>query len=311
MLSRRTIRIKVLQLIYALGKDEQMTFNNALSQYNTNARRTHELYLLGLLYLIEVTRFSRKDLENRKAKHLPTPEDKLFRPKLYENPIIESLVGFEPLQKAVIRHKLSGRIDYDSIRMMYNEFTKVDTYMPYVLESNTTEEGHLTQVLQLMRFLLTNELFIGVMDDFSTCWEDDETLVYGAFKKTVKKLPNTDEIYIDFNDEDLATRAFGESLLIKAHKNRDEILAYISPMLHNWDADRVATVDMIILQLAVCELMYFETIPTKVTLNEYVEISKLYSSEKSKEFVNGVLDQLMKKLQADGKIIKAGRGLMA
>ena len=104
-------------------------------------------------------------------------------------------------------------------------------------------------------------------------------------------------------------KEYGEDLLHKVIALDNELLEIIDPMLENWEAERVAVLDMILLKMAVCELMHFETIPTKVTINEYVDISKIYSTPKSKEFINGILDKLMKKLQDEGKINKQGRGL--
>ncbi|NJN34227.1 MAG: transcription antitermination factor NusB, partial [Saprospiraceae bacterium] len=103
---------------------------------------------------------------------------------------------------------------------------------------------------------------------------------------------------------------FGEELLTKTYKNDEELLNEIEPMLKNWDAERVATLDMILMKMALAELLYFPTIPTKVTINEYVDLSKMYSTDKSKDFVNGIMDRLMKKLKEMGGIVKEGRGLV-
>ena len=133
----------------------------------------------------------------------------------------------------------------------------------------------------------------------------------GAIKKTLKALPVTsEEFYQNYQPSDEAVKEFGELLLHKVYHEDSDLLELIEPTLKNWDADRVAAIDMILLKMALCELMNFPTIPTKVTLNEFVEIAKLYSTEKSKDFINGILDRLMKKLNKDGKINKEGRGLL-
>ena len=131
----------------------------------------------------------------------------------------------------------------------------------------------------------------------------------GALKKTIRALPVEDGFYNGFKPTVETTVDFGEVLLTKVHKEDKELLEVIEPTLKNWDADRVAIIDMILLKMALCELTSFPSIPTKVTLNEFVEISKLYSTDKSKDFINGILDRLMKKLNKDGKIAKEGRGL--
>ena len=148
------------------------------------------------------------------------------------------------------------------------------------------------------------------MEDFYASWDEDKSLIVGALKKTLKALPAKEDFYEVHRPTEETTVEFGETLLTQVHKTDKELLELIEPTLKNWDAERVAVIDMILLKMALCELLGFPTIPTKVTLNEFVEISKLYSTDKSKDFINGILDRLMKKLHDDGKIKKEGRGLV-
>jgi N utilization substance protein B len=141
-------------------------------------------------------------------------------------------------------------------------------------------------------------------------WADDESLVMGAMKKTLKSMPVSGPFYQEHEPSDETVREFGAELLMRTAQEDAALLAEIQPTLKNWDADRVAILDMIMLKMALCELLHFPTIPTKVTLNEFVEISKIYSTDKSKEFINGILDRLMKKLLEEGRIVKEGRGLI-
>ena len=140
-------------------------------------------------------------------------------------------------------------------------------------------------------------------------WADDESLVMGAMKKTLKAMPLSGPFYQEHEPSDDTVSEFGAALLTRTAQEDAALLNEIQPMLKNWDADRVAILDMIMLKMALCELLHFPTIPTKVTLNEFVEISKSYSTDKSKEFINGILDRLMKKLLEEGRIVKEGRGL--
>jgi N utilization substance protein B len=154
-------------------------------------------------------------------------------------------------------------------------------------------------------------VFLDVLDENYLFWEDDKSLIVGAMKKTIKSLPSTSEgFYEAYQPTDETVKEFGEVLLTQVHEESDELFKIIEPTLKNWDAERVAVIDMILLKMAVCELMNFPTIPTKVTLNEFVEISKLYSTDKSKDFINGILDRLLKKLEKEGKVVKEGRGLI-
>ncbi|MCY7328718.1 MAG: transcription antitermination factor NusB, partial [Saprospiraceae bacterium] len=165
-------------------------------------------------------------------------------------------------------------------------------------------------LLEMYRFLINHDVFVEMTEDRFNNWQDDESLVVGAMKKTLKAMPLGAEFYKEFEPSDETVREFGEELLRKTCQEDVALLEHIEPTLKNWDAERVAVLDMIMLKMALSELLYFPTIPTKVTLNEFVEISKVYSTDKSKDFINGILDRLMKKLLKEEKIVKEGRGLI-
>lgn len=154
-------------------------------------------------------------------------------------------------------------------------------------------------------------LFNETVEDQLYNWEDDDSLIIGAIKKTLKSLPAKDEFYKEYMLTETDTLAFGKSLLHAVVENDEEYAAIIKPTLRNWEAERVAVVDMILLKMAIAEFLNFESIPTNATLNEYVELSKIYSTPKSKEFINGVLDKIMKDLLQKNLIKKSGRGLLA
>jgi N utilization substance protein B len=165
-------------------------------------------------------------------------------------------------------------------------------------------------LLDLYRFLAASDLYSDMSEDRYNNWCDDESLVSGAMKKTLKNFPVSGKFYEEHEPSDATVLEFGEELLRKTCSEDQKLFTDIEPTLKNWDAERVAILDMVMLKMALCELLHFPTIPTKVTLNEYVEISKLYSTDKSKEFINGILDRLMKELLEKGRIVKEGRGLI-
>lgn len=310
MLSRRNVRIKVMQMLYSISRDEKLDLQGAMQQYRENVRKSFELYLFVLFAIIRIAEFSKQDAAKRSAKLLPTEEDKLFTAKLGENELIESLVYNEGLNKYFRAYKTEKNVDEDSIRMFYSEFLKTDEYKAYIHQEFPTTEDHRNILLALFKHCLQLESFIEFIEDHFPLWIDDESLIVGALKKTIKGLPAEKDFYENYRPTDETIKEFGEQLLSQVIKEDDKLLEIIEPTLKNWDAERVAVIDMILLKMALCELTGFPTIPTKVTLNEFVEISKLYSTEKSKDFINGILDRLMKKLQAEGKIQKEGRGLM-
>lgn len=310
MLSRRSVRIKVMQLLYMLNRDEQLAFPDLLKEYNEGIWKTYELYVFHMYLLLKVTQYAEKDAAIRAAKLLPSDEDKAFSPTLYTNPCTQSLAQHVPFLNVAAKYKANEDIDEDHIRSLYQAFNETPEYKAYQVLPEPTNDDHVKILLELYRFLVNHDLFIEMTEDRYNNWYDDESLVVGAVKKTIKVMPLSGEFYHEYEPSDETVREFGEQLLRKTCQEDQPLFELIEPTLKNWDADRVAVLDMIMLKMALCELLHFPTIPTKVTLNEFVEISKVYSTEKSKEFINGILDRLMKKLQKDGMINKEGRGLV-
>jgi len=299
-----------MQLLYTQSRDVSLSPKDLLKSYELAIHQSYELYLFNLLQLMNVAQYAVKDATRRTAKLLPTDADKQFTAKLYENDITQTLVENEGLKAAIKKNKLEGRIDEDNYRSFYSEYAKTDEYKAYLDKSDTTYQDHIKILLSLYKSCINNELFVELMEDNYPNWVDDKSLVVGTIKKTIKALPTSKDFCELYLPNEETTSQFGETLLNKVLNEDEELLAIIEPTLKNWDADRVAIIDMILLKMAISELMIFPTIPTKVTLNEFVEIAKQYSTEKSKDFINGILDRLMKKLQKQGKIKKEGRGLI-
>jgi N utilization substance protein B len=310
MLSRRSVRIKVMQLLYMLNRDEHLSFPDVLKEYNNGIWKAYELYIFQLHLLLKVTQYAEKDAANRAAKHLPTEGDKVFTPRLYSNPSVQSLANHIPFLNIVAKYKHNENIDEDHIRTLYQGFNELPEYKAYLELENPSKEDDNKILLELYRFLVNHDVYLEMTEDRYNNWQDDESLVVGAMKKSLKALPTDGEFYKEFEPADETVSEFGEQLLRKTCQEDHTLFEHIEPTLKNWDADRVAILDMVMLKMALCELLFFPTIPTKVTLNEYVEISKVYSTDKSKDFINGILDRLMKKLLKEDKIVKEGRGLI-
>ncbi len=310
MLSRRSVRIKVMQLLYMLNRDEQLTAAQLVKDYNDGIWKTYELYIFQLYVLLRVAQFAERDAANRATKHLPTEDDKVFMPRLYTNASMQSLANHVSFLNIVAKYKANEGIDDDHIRTLYQAFCETSEYKTYIAVTEPSNEESTKIILELYRFLVNHDVFIEMSEDRYNNWQDDESLVVGAMKKTLKTMPFTGEFYKEHEPADETVREFGEELLRKTCQEDQALFQHIEPTLKNWDAERVAILDMIMLKMALCELLHFPTIPTKVTLNEFVEISKTYSTDKSKDFINGILDRLMKKLQKEEVIVKEGRGLI-
>ena len=310
MVSRRSVRVKVMQLLYAKNRDEDLTDKQALKDYDLSIQQSFHMYLFNLYVLLETTRMSVQEVEKKKTKHLPSADDQKFTDKLFSNELIQSLVQSGDLERKFEKLQFDKILDKDVVKRMYRPFSKTDEYKKYILKESSLED-HRAILLDLFRHMRKNENFADVMEDHFTCWTDDKSLAIGAIKKTIKKAPVTsDTFYEEFSPDAETAEEFGRELMKVCIEQDGELLDMIKPTLKNWDADRLAIIDMILLKMALAEFLHFQTIPTKVTLNEYVEISKAYSTPKSKDFINGILDKLMKSLDAEGKINKEGRGLI-
>jgi len=297
-----------MQILYAMSTDKELDYNQGMARYRASIGNSYELYLLNVFILVEICRYAKNDAKKRKAKHLPNQEDKIFTPKLFNNDLVQAIEQNGDFKDLLIKHKLLRVINEDQIRSMYYEFAKGENYKAFLIGKSSSEDFK-TILLELYKFISTNESFNDDLEANYSSWIDDKSIVVGTMKKTIKGLPDGSGFYETYKPGYEATTEFGEVLFSKVVNENDALLSVIEPTLKNWDVDRVAIIDMILLKMALCELTNFSTIPTKVTLNEFVEISKKYSTDKSKDFINGILDRLMKQLNKDGKINKEGRGL--
>ncbi|MCB9345287.1 MAG: transcription antitermination factor NusB [Lewinellaceae bacterium] len=292
-----------------LNRDEQLTPKDVVKLYKDGIWKAFELYLFQLYVLLKVAQYAEKDAEKRASKHLPTDEDKKFSPRLSQNDCTKSLANHTEFAKLAKKYKVSENIDEDHIKSLYNLFVDTPEYKEYLELESPDVKDHSKALLNLYRTLAASDLFSDMSEDRYTNWADDDSLVSGAMKKTLKAMPLEGKFYEEHEPSDETVLEFGEELLTKTCEEDAALFSDIEPTLKNWDADRVAILDMVMLKMALCELLHFPTIPTKVTLNEFVEISKTYSTDKSKEFINGILDRLMKELLDKGRIVKEGRGL--
>lgn len=299
-----------MQLIYSLDRDESLKPSDIYKAYNINIDKSFELFLFALFIIYKVTAIATGDMKKRKSKHLPSDYDKNFTDKLVNNPLIQDIVDNSVLQKKWESFEFESKVNNDYIQKIYDEFSKSQHYKTFV-SSETSNAEVLELLLELFRFCRLNEYFNEILEDNYYNWVDDKSLVVGSVKKYLKLLPSESKTsFKDFLPEDETVKEFGQNLLKNTVTKKQELMDHIIPVLENWDHERLAVMDTILLQMAVSELIAFPTIPSKVTLNEYVELAKNYSTAKSKEFVNGILDKLMVDLTESGKIVKEGRGIV-
>jgi transcription antitermination protein NusB len=312
MLNRRNARIKVMQLLYGYWQAQDIEINELQKNLNRQFDQSYDLYLFCLLQIREIAYYAYKDTEIKKSKHLPTAEDQKASPKIAESPIIQNLLENEDFNKQCKKRGLNQLIDIDITKRIFNELSATNSYKRYlgIIEGEQPDDQEILSVL-FSTILVHDELFDNLLETNFPVWLDDEENVIKAVEKIIPVLYKNDFLQRNSRNNYMREiRQFADELILKTIQHRDEIEKLIDPKLDNWDIDRIALMDMLLMHMALTEILDFPTIPIKVTMNEYIDISKYYSTPKSKEFINGVLDKVMKGLKAENKIHKEGRGLI-
>lgn len=310
MVSRRSIRVKVMQLLYSLDRDPGVSHKELLARYDKAVDLAYESLMFNIFLILEICHQAVADRDTRHAKLRPAADDLAWTARLYENELMQSLARNKALRTYFDKRSFSARLDQELIMKMYNTFSKSPEYRKYVM-NEVDDAGDREYLLDIYRDLRKNEIYEEIVDDQYSFWQEDKSLVIGALKKVIKQLPEANERFFEeYLPDDDTVKDFGRRLIEVTMEQAPELEKLIEPTLKNWDMERLAVLDVIIIKMALVEFLHFPTIPTKVTLDEYVDISKEYSTPKSKDFVNGILDKLMKTLLEDGQIKKEGRGLL-
>jgi len=314
MLNRRHIRIKVMQALYALSQAEQPDLQKEEKFLNTSTAQMYDLYLVLVDLLTEIHAHAKDILERSQQKILATEEDRNPNLRFVNNEILVRLSENETLQGSLKKAKLKNwRLDNEYVVLIYDELIKSDLYDAYMSqEENDFKKDRQFVIDMFTEFVAPNDKLYDYLEDYRLTWLDDLPVVNTTLVKRLGKLkPNSPEstilpkLYKDEEDRD-----FARDLLRRTAHNDEEYEAEILGNTPNWDQDRIAVLDKILIKMALCEFLRFPSIPIKVSINEYLELSKEYSTPKSSIFVNGVLDRLVKKYKQEGRLNKAGRGLM-
>lgn len=299
-----------MQLLYSLDRDAGIQSKDIIQRYDQAVEMAYESLMFNLFLFLEITHYAVADRDSRHAKLRPDQDDRDWTARLYENDLIQSLATNKTLRSYFDKRSFGARVDQELIQKLYNSFAKTPEYKSYTL-GKQSDDIHHEILLDIYRNIRKNEIFEEMVDDQYTFWQEDKSLVIGALKKIIKQLPETKEDFFnDYRPDTDTVDTFGRQLLSITMEQGETLDLLIEPTLKNWDMERLAVLDVIIIKMALVEFLHFPTIPTKVTLDEYVDISKEYSTPKSKDFVNGILDRLMKGLSEEGKIKKEGRGLL-
>jgi transcription antitermination protein NusB len=308
MISRRNIRVKVMQALYALDSAETEKPAAAakpqadpVKLLKKQVDLSRQLFIYLVHFLTEVVRYAETDAHNKAAKHLPTTHDLNINTKIAGNSVVGKMLASPSYQQALKEDKPALIINKDLIRRFYLELVEKPRYQQYILQESRDGKTE-REILEFVfsEILLPSELFTSHLEELFTNWDDDCDMMNLLMLNYIQK-PGT----YNFNEMISHDKwQFAKDLLLTVQQKKEITLSLIKPKLKNWDADRIAVLDMIMMQMGVCEFLFFDTIPPKVTINEYIDLAKEYSTPQSGQFVNGILDNIHKDLVTENKLHK-------
>lgn len=313
MLNRRHIRVKVMQTIYALGSKEQFNLESENKFMIESAQQMYNLYLLMLDLMVEVHAFAKEEQDKISKKILATKEEKNPNRKFINNQVLSKLTDNKSLQEELSKRKLKNwRQNDEYVQVIYNELIASEVFKDYMTTEESSFKADKKFVIEAYtKVIAPNDKLYDYIEDARLTWVDDLPMVNMAVLKRLQKIKqgSPDEMFLPQLFKKEEDKLFGTELLEKTMANNDFLANEISENTPNWDKERIAILDMVLIKMALCEFLKFNTIPVKVTINEYLEIAKEYSTPKSSIFINGILDKLVKQYEQEKKLKKEGRGL--
>lgn len=309
MLSRRQLRIKVLQALYSFFQSGTSDLKVAESELFRSIDKILELYYLLMLFITELAHDDLLDSEDLQRKYFPKEEEIHARRRLHKVALIEAIENSDVFKTRTKNYKSSWQNEQDLVRKIFLELKKSDLYKKFMTAEEAEEKELLLQIIRT--FMEKSEALQSALQERSIYWGEDLSFASHLLIKTVKEFYDHNKLvfpslYKDEKDD----KEFVKLLFEKTILNNSMYEASISAKTKNWDVERIAMMDILLMKMALAEMMTFESIPVKVSINEYIDISKEYSTPKSKLFINGIIDKLASEYKAEGKIVKTGRGLV-
>lgn len=307
MINRVLIRLKIVQIVYAYYQNGGKNLDTAEKELFFSLSKAYDLYNYLLLLMVEVTKQANKRLNAAKNKLVPTKEELFPNTKFVENRFIAQLEVNKQLLEFSNNQKKTWENEADFVKTLCDKILESDIYKEYMASETSSYEEDRELWRKLYKNIIFNNIELDqVLEDQSLYWNDDKEIVDTFVLKTIKRFDEKNgakqELLPEFKDEedqDFARRLFRRTIL-----NADYYRHLISEKTKNWDLDRVAFMDVVIMQIALAEILSFPNIPVSVSLNEYVEIAKLYSTPKSGGFINGTLDGIVNSLKKENKLTK-------
>ncbi len=310
MLNRRYLRIKTMQALYAYFKQDNPDIAFYEKDLFKSLDKIYDLYMYVLALFGDMHHAAHLVLEENKNKRLPTKEDLDPSLRFLENTILVSISQSDELKKEISNRKISWQNDFDLVRKLLAELKQTPLYKEYMTSASpSAKEDKQFLITVATEFLYNHDLLNHLFEEKNIHWADD---TFGAFSMIARTFENfTGVIHLTplFKDKE-DDQLFISTLFRKTIAGDKEFETLIDDKTKNWDLERIAAMDVLLMKMALAEFMHISNVPVKVSLNEYIDISKEYSTPNSKTFINGILDKIIVDLKRDNKIQKTGRGLM-
>lgn len=313
MISRRLLRIKALMALYAFNRREDENLTQAETELMFSIGKSYDLYHYLLLLVIELSDIASEKIDQALQKKMPSHADLHPKRKFIDNRLIEQLRKNIEFKNYISSRKLSWINNTHIPRILYNKMIVWEAYEEYMESVNDNYVSDKKFIIRLITELFLNsEDLNSNLEEQSIYWNDDMEYISSMVEKTLKKFKSDSgeknqlmPLFKNAEDEE-----FVKILFRKAIVHKDKCSELIDKNTTNWEVDRIALMDILVMQLAITEILEFPEIPVKVTLNEYIEIAKYYCTSKSSTFVNGILDNIVKEIRDGGLFNKFGRGLV-
>lgn len=317
LLNRRQLRIKVMQSLYAFFQSEDENIIVAEKELIKSIEKYYELLLYQLAFIVEVADFASKVQDDAKQKYLPSTQELKTNCRFRDNVIISNIADNIDFIKKIDNKKVNWNEGSEIVHKTFTAFRNTEAYKNYMNLPEVSFQDDKNIVLNFFETqIVDSELLLNYYEERSIYWVDDLDLVdytLHKFLKSFKEEVNVSDTYSIFQFDETDEKEDHEYIVNLFKKTIFNEAAYeklISEKTKNWEVERIAMMDVLLMKMAICEVLEFSNIPIKVSLNEYIEISKLYSTPKSKIFINGILDKIVEELAENKKIKKVGRGLM-
>ncbi len=313
MLNRRHIRIKVMQTLYMMQQSNSDNIQSGEKFLIHSLEKAQDLYLLVISTLIEVRKKEEELITLSQKKHLATAQERNPNTRFIQNKVLLLLQDSVSIDSKIEESNLNQwQVNYTYIKLLLEQIKQSELYKNYMaLETCSFEQDRKFVCDIFTQIIAPDEKIYDFFEDTQLTWLDDLPVVNTIVQKQLRQLkPHDTQIFVPRLFKDSTDRDFAIDLYRKTILNYQELTLEFEDKTPNWDPERIAELDTILLRMAICEMLRFSSIPVKVTINEYLELAKEYSTPKSSIFINGVLDNISKAYSEDGKITKIGKGLL-